>query len=147
MGRPLSAAELRERLLRKGFAPTAVEAALEAMRGYRYIDDVKFAETIRASAARQGKGPKWIAHTLTRRGVDAETARQAARVPEDESLAAATALVARRFGHRPDRDNPKIRQRALRLLASRGFSGGCAYAAVRAALAAPYGDDSDPDMC
>jgi SOS response regulatory protein OraA/RecX len=146
MGRPLSAAELRKRLLNKGFAPAATEAALEAMRGYRYIDDVKFAETIRASAARQGKGPKWIAHTLTQRGVDAQTVRAAARVPEAESLAAATALVTKRFGSRPDRDNPKIRQRALRLLATRGFAGSCAYAAVRAALGA-RGDDTDPDMC
>jgi regulatory protein len=147
VGRPLSAAQLKERLSEKGFAADAVDAALEAMRHYRYIDDAKYADMLRASAARQGKGPQWIAHTLRRRGIDPGLAREAAQVPADEAQAQAEALIGRRFAGRADAHTPRIRQRALRFLAGRGFSGGCAVAAVKASLGGAAAQDSDENLC
>jgi regulatory protein len=126
--RSLSEAELRQRLHRREFPDNAIEQAVTAMRGYRYLDDAKLAEGVRNAAERRGKGPRWIQSTLRRRGVDATLAERAAQVDVDSQTTQALTLLQSRFsGGLPD---ARTRQRAYRLLLSRGFS----YESVASAL-------------
>jgi regulatory protein len=129
--RPLSVAELASRLERRGFGANAIDAAVRAMQGYRYLDDRRLAEGVRASAERRGKGPQWIRNTLLKRGVAPELAQSAARVERAEALAQARALLHRRFSDAEALSEPRTRQRAFRFLCSRGFSSECVLAALR----------------
>lgn len=147
VGRPLSAHQLQTKLLEKGFTREVIAAVVSCMRDYGYIDDIKLAEMLRASAARQGKGPAWIKQQLRRRGVAADIIAEAAHLPDDEALAQATALIRRRFAKAAGGDDRKVQARALRLLASRGFAAQTAYAAVRAGLGGQQAEDIDASMC
>jgi regulatory protein len=129
--RPLSVAELATRLGRRGFGTDAIDAAVRAMQGYRYLDDGRLAEGVRASAERRGKGPQWIRNTLLKRGVSPELAESAAQVERAEALAQARALLHRRFSDAEALSEPRTRQRAFRFLCSRGFSSECVLAALR----------------
>ncbi|HET6346596.1 MAG TPA: regulatory protein RecX [Myxococcota bacterium] len=129
--RPLSVAELGGRLERRGFGADAIDAAVRAMQGYRYLDDSRLAEGVRASAERRGKGPQWIRNTLLKRGVSPEVAQSAAQVERAEALAQARALLHRRFSDPEALSEPRTRQRAFRFLCSRGFSSECVLAALR----------------
>lgn len=147
LGRPLSARQLYDKLVDKGFAHDSARAALDSMRDYGYIDDAKLAEMMRASAARQGKGPAWIKQQLSRRGVAGHLIAEAAKLPDDEALEQATALVRRRFAKPGMASDRKMQARVLRFLASRGFGAQTAYAAVRAGLEGQQAEDTDPSMC
>ena len=69
---------------------------------------------------RDGRGPRWVRHTLLRRGIAEELADSAAAASQDGAAGRARALVERRFGD-PATLEPRQRQRVLRFLAGRGF--------------------------
>ncbi len=69
-----SVAELRRALLERGHDAAEVEAALERLRGERYLDDAGFAERFaRSRLAHQGLGRLRIRQGLRQRGVDRGT--------------------------------------------------------------------------
>jgi regulatory protein len=122
--RMLSQAELRERLIRKGFSTSEVEDALDLVCSYKYLDDAAVAESVARKAERSGRGPGWAQQTLARRGVP-ESLWQ----PVLEPLAAHQATVAlravqQRFGE-PQELERSARNRAYRWLLGRGFSNDC----------------------
>lgn len=143
--RSLSEAELRQRLAKREFPADAIDAAVQAMRGYRYLDDKKLAESVRLAAERRGKGPQWIQATLRRRGVASHLAEQASLVDVQDQVAQASALLLQRFPK--GIGDARTRQRAFRFLCSRGFSQGSVYTALGKFKGADEADDpAAPDI-
>jgi len=118
------AAELAERLARRGFAPPVITAVLEWCRERGYVDDERFAEDwIRTKLARQPAGRKRLQHELEQMGIAPELARRhldrLLPAEQEESLCVA---AARELSPRYRGLAPEVRARRLGgALYRRGF--------------------------
>ena len=131
--RPRSVAELRERLLKKGFEGAEVEKTVRELTDAGYLDDEKYAALLAGSRARNKLwGPAKIAFELKRRGVSPEVVRKTVpRDPETEEATAAGALVKwlKKSGSPTSLDTPGS-ARAYRFLKGRGFSQDTIFKAI-----------------
>jgi SOS response regulatory protein OraA/RecX len=75
--RPLSEAELRERLARLGHAPPDVETAVRESAGAGWIDDVALARTILLTGVLRGRGKERLLAQILSRGITPEVAEAA----------------------------------------------------------------------
>ncbi len=125
-GRDYSQAELRKRLLGKGFDQTRIETVLQRCLDLGYLDDARYALSRATSLMSQGRavGPR-IMLDLKQRGISKEIACQAldkARETcnEDELL---TSLLQRRYpDFSYDAAPAKERRRVVHFLQRRGFA-------------------------
>jgi regulatory protein len=123
--RPRSIAELREKLLARGFEAVEVEKAVEGLTGAGYLDDEKFAALLAGSRTRNKFwGPAKIAFELNRKGVSREIVRKT--VVRDQGVEEATALEAltrwlKKTGS-PALLDRKGCAKAYRFLKGRGFT-------------------------
>ena len=118
--RDFSSAELRGKLLAKGYLEEAIGAAIEALRLERLLDDGRFLENfVRAHAAR-GQGPARIRQELMARGFgESQIAEALAGGPDFAALC--REVRRRRFGAKaPGSWAEKGKQ--ARFLQYRGFS-------------------------
>ncbi len=131
-GRDLSAAQLGERLRRRGFPPQATDAAVARLRQEGALDDRRAAAVFARRAVEvRGQGPARIERELVARGVDAPAARAAIA----EALAGRNieelldrSLARRLAGRIADRaEFRRLHQYLLR----QGFEGAMAAAALR----------------
>ena len=130
--RDRTVAEVRRHLERKRLEPTAIEAALAELERQGYLDDARFA---RHFADDRRTLDAWGSDRIQRRllalGVAPAIAAAAVRHDDEhDELAAAVALLRRRLARAPQTD--RDRERALGLLARRGYDLELAYDAVRA---------------
>jgi regulatory protein len=118
--RDFSASELRSKLLAKGYAATAIDTAIEALRLERLLDDGRFLENFVRSHAARGQGPARIRQELMVRGFgEAEIAAALAAGPDFAALC--REVRRRRFGvNAPGSWAEKGKQ--ARFLQYRGFS-------------------------
>ena len=125
--RDLSAAGLREKLLKKGHSEDAADYALAYLTARGLLDDRRFAENAVRSYVRRGYGALRIRQELLRRGVAREIADAALEecTPEADTLAA---LLDKKL--HGDVSDPKAVQRAVAFLQRRGFS----WSDIRTAL-------------
>ncbi|UGS36683.1 regulatory protein RecX [Capillimicrobium parvum] len=124
--------EMRRHLEGRRVEPDAIEQAVAELCEQGYLDDARYARTFAEDRrALDGWGPDRIGRRLTQMGVDREAveAALAARGVEDE-LAAAVEVLRQKLRAAPGDD--RGRERALGLLARRGYSLDLAYDAVRA---------------
>ena len=125
-GRDYSQAELRKRLLTKGFDPVRIDDVLQRCVDLGYLDDARYALSRATSLMRQGRavGPR-ILVDLRQRGISEEVAAQAldkAREAYDEKQLL-TSLIQRRFpDFRYDAAPDKERRRVVHFLQRRGFA-------------------------
>lgn len=115
----------------EGVGPDQAEAILARLVALDLLDDQRFARLF-AEGKRDhaGWGAERVEEALVARGIDPELAREAATSGELDELQRAVELL----GHRDhDLEDPAARQRALGLLARRGFSADDAYEAIRVA--------------
>lgn len=129
--RDRTAAELRTHLLAKGVREGVAEAALAELSEQGYVDDARFA--LRFAEDRRtldAWGAERIERRLTALGVAPEHVVAALAPGAEGELAAAVALLRRRFAAPPDSE--RERQRALGLLVRKGYELELAYDAVRA---------------
>ena len=140
--RDYAAAELDERLRRKGAPDEVRAAALERLRELDLIDDARVAEAlVRAGAHRKGRLA--LRRDLRQRGVDAAAVDAALRPLDDDQQADAARGVLRKEGWRfASGDARKDRAKAAGFLRRRGFDGDAVGAALETAFDA---DGSDPD--
>jgi len=125
-GRDYSQAELRKRLLGKGFDQTHIDVVLQRCLDLGYLDDARYALSRATSLMSQGRavGPR-IMLDLKQRGISEELACQAldkARETcnEDELL---TSLLQRRYpDFSYDAAPAKERRRVVHFLQRRGFA-------------------------
>ncbi len=125
-------AELRRKLLERGFEPAAALEALEALEAERLLDDARCLERFVAYRAERGQGPLRIALDLKAHGVPAERIGPALEAAADWRALART-VRRRRFGAAAPADwSEKARQ--ARFLQYRGFSSDDIRAAIGAEL-------------
>jgi regulatory protein len=130
--RDRTVAEVRRHLERKRVEPAAIDAAIEELERLDYLDDERFA---RRFAEDRRRLDAWGADRIERRllalGVEPTVAAGAVAAGDGhDELAAAVAVLRRRVGRPPESD--RDRERALGLLARRGYELDLAYDAVRA---------------
>jgi regulatory protein len=120
-------AELRQALVRHGFAAAVVEETLARLRAEKYLDDQGFATRFAHSrVAHHGLGRNRVRQALRARGlsraiIETGVAEALRDVSEVESLEA----VARRYWRQHGRDEPLQRIRKLwAFLLRRGFPAG-----------------------
>jgi regulatory protein len=135
--RPHARADLGRRLLRRGLAPRAVDAALARADEVGLLDDQAFAKHYVATRAERGRGPARLARDLmlmgvARSSIDLAIAEQ---WPDDAGRRAMpAALAAKRAAQLDGLPRPVKRRRLLAYLARRGFTGREAVDAVTGVL-------------
>jgi regulatory protein len=129
--RDRTVAEVRRHLERKRVEPAGIDAAVAELERQGYLDDARFAECF---AEDRRTLDAWGADRIERRllalGIEPELAAAVAPGAEHDELFAAVALLRRRLRDAPGTD--RDRERALGLLARRGYELELAYDAVRA---------------
>ncbi len=131
--------ELTKKLLTEA-RPAIAEQVVARLREVGLLDDERYAERLAQSLSRSKQYPKRrVAQELQRRGVDRETAGNAAEEIDCADDKLALALIEKKYYNKmSDRES---RQKVMAALARRGFS----YEAIRQAIAA-YDEDAQTDF-
>ena len=124
-----SRAELRGKLVGRGFENDSVEELLQGLEDQDLLSDERFAMSLIASRAETGYGPNRIGLELRNRGVSEELAREALAKAEVDWGQQVTDQAVRKFGSDPAQTFPEWARRA-RYLERRGFG----QAAIRLAI-------------
>jgi regulatory protein len=130
--RDRTVAEVRRHLERKRVEPAAIDGALAELGRLGYLDDTRYAQRFVEDRRRlDAWGAERIERRLVALGVPPEIAAATVGAGgEHDELSAAVELLRRRIGRPPETDHD--RERALGLLARRGYELELAYDAVRA---------------
>ncbi|HPF27995.1 MAG TPA: regulatory protein RecX [Steroidobacteraceae bacterium] len=134
--RDYASAELRQKLLDKGFADDAVDSVLAGLIEQRYVDDARYAERFVAYQSRRGHGPGRIRQDL-RRWLEGATIEQALQAGPDWAVRARE-VRSSRFGPVPPEDWQE-KGRQARFLQYRGFSSDH----IRLALGSDFDESGD----
>ena len=124
--RSFARADLGRRLLRKGHAREAVEAALTRASEQGLLDDVAFAANYVETRSARGRGPLRLARDLMVMGVERGIIDRAVAAHVRDSGGngdVPLALASRRAAQLRDLPRHVKRRRVLAFLARRGFSG------------------------
>ncbi len=134
----LSVAEVRTVLTEHGLDDGEIEEWIERYERLGYLDDARLAEQlVHVSGSRRGRGSGAILQELTRRGVDAESARAAVSHLDPEiERANALAVAERRARQLTGLDRQTAERRLSAFLQRRGYPGEVVREAVTAALTA-----------
>lgn len=112
-------AALEARLLARGAERDEVTRLLDDLERHGYLSDARFAHMLVAQKVERF-GRRAIAHALHARRVDPAAAREAlAAVADDDEVARARAVWARRFGVQAADERERARQ--IRFLLARGY--------------------------
>ena len=124
--------EVRRHLAAREVDEASIDGAVEALVRQGYVDDARYARTFAEDRrALDDWGPERIERRLLALGVDRELVAGALSERDGAAeLDAAVALLRRRFREIPATD--RERERALGLLARKGYDLELAYDAVRA---------------
>lgn len=115
--------ELRDKLVERHYMPEEIDAAIESMASYGYINDRAYAEKyLRDGLNVRGHGEGRIKTELLRRGVSREIVEEVLSAAEpEESAERMGEIFDRRFGS-ADLSSPKERNRIFGYFARRGFA-------------------------
>ena len=138
-----TAAELRRKLLDKGYAPPAAEAVVQRLTEIRLIDDATNAQRIVESIARKPVGVYAAKRKLRAKGFDEDDADDALEQLDDEQQSAMALALARKLLPRYEGkgDARAVRNKLSQALARRGFS----WEIVKGAIDAVMDEDEDMD--
>jgi regulatory protein len=123
--RPLAEAELRRKLLEKGFLEAEVNEAVIRCREYGYVNDSELVKRYAFALAREKKLGAWaVARKLETRGFSKDLVERAVTelessqdVPSEQERAAL--LASKKF--RGAEKRPENREKLVRFLRSKGF--------------------------
>jgi regulatory protein len=122
--------EMRARLERNDVEAPLIEEVLDELRTGGYVDDAGYAQRFAEDRRNlDGWGAERIERRLRELGIDREHIAAALAAGEHDELAAATALLARRYPIPPD--SPRDREKALGFLVRKGFDLELAHDALR----------------
>ena len=120
--RPRSRREVADRLKQKGYGAGAIEAALEKLAGWRYVDDAQFARFwVENREAHKPRGKRLLEQELRFKGVDRELVRETIAAAELDEAAAATELARAKLRSYAGLDPAVARRRLGSFLARRGY--------------------------
>ena len=124
---------MKSYLRRRGAADGVVDAAIEKLSGFNFIDDESFARNWALSRAQsQGYGPGRIEQELKTKGVADAVIRAVIKEifdQEDEEKRARTILQKKFIGE--DLQEPRTLRRALAFLQRRGYSSKVIFTLLR----------------
>ncbi|MBE6953251.1 MAG: hypothetical protein E7452_06840 [Ruminococcaceae bacterium] len=126
--RMYSESELRGRLADRGYTDEEIGEAVEKLKEYGFLDDAAYAAALVERAAAKNQSKKALLFELNRRGIDRETAMDAAEALPGASDALDELIRARLKGAIPDR---ALTEKTYRYLAGKGFAPGEIRAALR----------------
>ncbi|MCD8382543.1 MAG: recombination regulator RecX [Clostridiales bacterium] len=133
--RPLSRAELIDKLVAKGEGRAQAERAADRLEELGALNDGEYARTVVRHYDRMGYGPQKLREELYRRKIPRDRWAEALAEARPEEEAAADYLASKRSGIPSD---PRSFQRQANALRRRGFS----WQAIRAVMGAcPVGED------
>ncbi len=118
-----TAAQVKEKLVRKEVSPEIIGQVLEKLENYRFLDDARYAENYIQSRQRH-KGKLALKQELRRKGVDEKLVEGALGVLDDEGqLEHATVLLRKQLPRLKKTDDPrKSYGKAYAFLARKGFT-------------------------
>ncbi len=144
--RPRSTQEIRDRLARKGFTQPAVEAAVERLAGWGYLNDGDFARRwVENRTEHRPRGTRLLAQELRHKGIDRELIGETLEEADIDELAAALQAGERKAQSYAKLDPAIARRRLSGFLARRGFNGGTVRQATEQLLDEQFEED-DEDM-
>jgi regulatory protein len=122
--RARSRAEMRQRLLRKGYDDEIVDEAVRWLEEHRLLDDVQFSQAwVELRSHGQPMGRERLAWELRSKGVDRETVAEALEPRDDDTeLSLALQVGRQKLDRTLDRDPAVVRNRVAAALQRRGFS-------------------------
>jgi regulatory protein len=129
--RARSEAEIKTRLVKKGFAEAVIESALERLRQAHLLDDTQFAQAwVENQSNFRPRGRRALSMELRQKGIDESTIDQALEQADDEETLAYQAAEkhARRWA---GLEWQEFRLKLSQFLARRGFSYGTTIPVVR----------------
>lgn len=117
-----SGAELRHKLLQRGFDADRIEQALARLRETNLLDEGRYAEQLIEARARKGYGPRRILAELRNKGVDDADVEAALERVDIDWIAAGMQVRQKHYGSQaPDSFEERAKQSAY--LQRRGFTG------------------------
>jgi regulatory protein len=121
--RPRSEREVRDRLRRRDFPPTAIDYAIDKLRGWRYLDDRAFAEFwVENRVEHSPRGRRALASELRAKGVDRSLASDVLDETDLDESSAALDLARKRLRTLSNLDEDTQRRRLSAYLARRGYT-------------------------
>ncbi len=127
--RPRTAAEIEAFLERREYSAEVIAHTVGRLREQGYLDEAAVADVIVREAERRNFGSRRVAQKMSRRGVPGDVAAPAVEESGEGDLDRARALLGRRYPDGVDGD-PKMLEKAVRLLVRRGFPYGIARQAI-----------------
>jgi regulatory protein len=115
-----SSADLRRKLLARGFDADLVGSVLNGLAAERLVDDNRYVENFVGSRARRGHGPNRVRADLLRAGLAGALVEEALCAYPDWLVQLQTARR-KRFGSKPAAGNA-AKLREIRFLGYRGFT-------------------------
>ncbi|MDQ6991378.1 MAG: regulatory protein RecX [Mariprofundaceae bacterium] len=115
--------ELLHKLRQKNFDEIAAESAIEQLKHYGYVSDMRYAEALFRYRLKKGDTPWMIAEKARQKGVNEEALQQALQAVEEvyDAKEACLALLRKRDPEHNRRHDAKIWQRQARYLRNKGF--------------------------
>jgi regulatory protein len=135
-----ASAEIREKLLRKGFAAAIADRVVQSLRDSHQLSDNRYAESFVRQHAARGQGPVRIRASLCEVGIQAELIDEYLDGADANWGRLAHSVRVRKFGTAAPA-NFRERAKQARFLQYRGFT----HEQIRAALGGDWDVDLDPD--
>jgi regulatory protein len=124
--------EMTKYLRMRQYAPQVIDAVLEKLKDYKFIDDVELSQRTVANLQQQTLGRAAIERKLRVRGVDKKLARMALLKYSAEDEDQNARRLAEQLWQRHQRDDlSKRRQKVAAALARRGFSWDVIHSAMQ----------------
>jgi regulatory protein len=138
--RPRSVRELRTRLRQKNFSAEAIDAAIEKLSGWGYLNDEDFARFwVENRQANRPRGGRLLAQELRIKGIDRETIRETIDASEIDEPAVALDLARTKLRSYRDLPPEVAKRRLAGFLTRRGFG----YDAIKPVLDELFDNDDD----
>ncbi|MEX2314464.1 MAG: regulatory protein RecX, partial [Thermomicrobiales bacterium] len=138
--RPRSEREVRDRLRRRAFEPESIDYAIEKMRGWRYLDDTKFAEFwVESRAEHSPRGKRALQSELRAKGVEREVVERVLEATDLDENNAALEIARKRLRSLSSYDEETQRRRLSAFLARSGYG----WDVVKPVLAELFTGDAD----
>ncbi len=120
--RPRSIREIRDRLREKAYGPEAIDAAIEKLEGWNYVDDADFARFwVENRVTHRPRGKRLLAQELWQKGIDRETAEEAIDESDLDEHEAALAIARSKMRSYAGLERAVVYRRLGGLLGRRGF--------------------------
>ena len=116
-------AEVRNKLLQRGFDEIVIDSAIEELKSYGYLSEARFAEAFLRYRMQRGEAPWMAAAKAQQRGVDEsalQSALQEVQGPFD-AVQACRELLQSRDPERLRKHDERVWQRHARFLRNKGY--------------------------